>query len=309
MNKNYVFAGIGVVGIVAVIIVLVMMNTHPSLAEIVENKDCQELGKYDQRMDEIYGLDVKKAKAEENISNELWSDATSLYWDCSFDAVKSMYGNDSSDEDNTKSTSDVRRDVLREAGIIIHKRDCKEFVEWYDDNIDRVRQIRDYDTYFKTGINWVTEPQSELDSYHKYCKDPNTVLSENGIDVEEKWIFNHSRTSDLNYDIWDSYYTDLYLSDIEETLKNTKSDSEVISEAAEIIQKRDCKQFVEWYDDNIDHVGVLDNGSSRFYDDSADLDFYRMYCEHPDTVLEFLDDNGIDIDDDEWWFYDKWDKK
>ncbi len=40
-----------------------MINTHLSLAEIVENKDCQELGKYDQRMDEIYGYDVNKAKS------------------------------------------------------------------------------------------------------------------------------------------------------------------------------------------------------------------------------------------------------
>ena len=297
MAKPVTYAVIGgaIVAIV-VIIALVMMNTHPSLTEIVENKDCQELGKYDQRMDDTYGFDVKKMKVEESISNELWSDAMSLYWDCSFDAVKSMYGNDSSDEDDTKSTSDV----LREAAIIIHKRDCKQFVEWYDDNIDRVRQISDYDTYFKTGINWVTEPQSELDSYHKYCKDPNTVLSENGIDVEEKWIFNHRHTSNLNYDIWDSYYTDLYLSDIEETLKNTKSDSEVISESAEIIKKRDCKQFVEWYDDNIDRVSVLDT-----YNDEYDLNHYRMYCENPNTILN---ENGIDVEE-KWIYYSTWDEK
>lgn len=177
MNKNYIFAGVGVIGIIVVIIVLVMMNTHPSLTEIVENKDCQELGKYDQRMDETYGFDIKKGKAEENISDELWSKAISLGIDCSFDAVKSVYGNDLSDEDNTKSSYDV----IYEAAEIIKERDCKQFVEWYNANYQYIQYL-----------DFMSKP--DLDSYKKYCKDPYTVLDGNGIDIEEKWGY---------YSTWD----------------------------------------------------------------------------------------------------------
>ncbi len=97
-----------------------------------------------------------------------------------------------------------------------------------------------------------------------------------------------------------------YLQKMEESLKNSKSDDVVIYEAAEIIKERDCKQFVEWYKDNIDHIGVLDSiDVMDAINDRVDLELYSIYCKDPDTVL---DENGIDIEEN-WSYYSKWDNR
>jgi len=279
MNKNYVFAGIGVVGIVVGIIVLVMMNTHPSLAEIVENKDCQEFGKFDHRMDETYGYDIKKMKAELNISDELFSKAVLLGIDCSFDAVKSMYGNDSSDEDDTKISSEYASIQLKLVVGIIQNRDCEGIKRWVDSY-----------GYSGDDIGLDSKTMGDIISYEPYCI-TRPVANESGIDVRETWN---------GYSEWDSNYRALYSQEIEEALKNTKSNLEVIQEAVEIINEKDCKQFVEWFEDNIDHVCVLDT----YYDDKFDLYTYWMYCEDPNTVLN---DNGIDIEE-KWDHHYRWDE-
>ncbi len=80
---------------------------------------------------------------------------------------------------NAKSNNDVRY----EAAEIIKERDCKQFVEWYEDNSLYVRDL-----------SFIYE--LDLDSYNKYCKDPDTVLDENGIDIEERW----SMYNTLSYD-------------------------------------------------------------------------------------------------------------
>lgn len=162
MPKLIIPAAIARIVIVAIIIGLVMMNTHPSLAEIVENKDCQELGKFDQRMDEIYGYDVKKAKANENISDELFSKARSLGIDCAFDAVKSMHSDNTSDEYDSKSASEIKF----EAAEIIKERDCKQFVEWYKNNIDHVGVLDSTrDMVDIMSHNWECEIQNFVDEF------------------------------------------------------------------------------------------------------------------------------------------------
>ena len=265
-----IIAGI-VIAVIVVIGVLVMtVNTHPSLAKIVENEDCQELGKWDQRMDEKYGYDVKKLKSELNISKELWSDAIDLGMGCAFDAVSEMYG-DSSEENESKSDLEI----VYEASKIIKARDCKQFVEWYDDNRRYVKQIS-Y-TY-----------KLDLESYHKYCENTDTVLDENGIDVEEQWSMYKSGT---RYEKWDRNYRYGYLSEIEETLKNSKSDSKVMYEYTEIIKEQNCKQFIEWYEDNIDHVDVLDS-----VDDMTNIIVYSYDCEIQNLVNWLKESNPSELD-------------
>ena len=124
MNKNYVFAGIGVVGIV--IVIAIIGFTSMSTSDIV--------------LDNAFNYQIEREDSE-NLKTSL--------------------------------------DVIHEVAQIIQKRDCIEFVEWYKNN--------KYSIQYNTRLSLDIEKQMILESYNEYCEDPNTVLDENGIDVEEKW--------------------------------------------------------------------------------------------------------------------------
>lgn len=58
------------IGIVIIAIVLIMIfNSTMSLESIIANKDCQELGKFDKRMDETYVLMSQIQRTFKNILN------------------------------------------------------------------------------------------------------------------------------------------------------------------------------------------------------------------------------------------------
>ena len=294
MTKIIIPAVIAGIVIVAVIIGLIIMNTHPSLAEIVENNDCQELNKFDLRMDATYGYDVEKAKAQENISDELFSKAQSLGIDCAFDAVSDMHDDNTSENISNEElyrnggedyiscgiSTSCGKEIEGEAAEIIKNRDCNRFVEWYENN----KRFVD-DMYF--------EYKNDIESYNEYCKDPDTVLDENGIDTEEQWsIYNESlHKGSTQYDKWDREYRYNYLSEIEESLKNSKSDLNVIYEFDEIIKGEDCKQFMVWYENNIDHVDVLDS-----YDDLEDIMTHAWGCEIQNLTDELRESNPTELD-------------
>jgi len=168
MKKLTVLIPIVILVIVA-IIVLVIMNTHPSLAEIVENKDCQELGKFDKRMDATYGYDVNKAKTELNISDKLYSKAISLGIDCSFDAVVNMDDNNMSDEDNSKN-----EELMNIVIGAIQNRECQTVLDWLDEN------------GYASKVGFTPKELGDLISYKTYCTNY-VLLDDNGIDTKETW--------------------------------------------------------------------------------------------------------------------------
>jgi len=268
MNKNYVFAGIGTV--VITIIVLVMMNVHPNLAEIVESKDCQELGKFDKRMDEIYGYDVNKAKAELNISNELYSKAVSLGIDCAFDAVGNMYGDNTSDEDNSKN-----EELMNIVIGAIQNRDCQRVLDWIHEH------------GYASDIGFSSKELGDIISYKTYCENF-TIMNADGIDTKETW---------KEYAEWDA-----------KPHPELSTRDKVNIDAVKIIQNKDCNEFNIWKEENKTYFNMINQKYEGIVMDSINIDEFdtvniqkhikqfTLMCKIQKLVDEFKQSNPSSLD-------------
>ena len=119
MNKNYIFVLIAIcVAIVIIGIVVSYQSSSITLDQIIKNKDCVALDKWE--TEHMFDDDL-------NISSEQLSAAMSLATECVGKALGNMFGN-----------SDVLTDTTDPMVILdelLHKKDCKGVMDWYNEYI------------------------------------------------------------------------------------------------------------------------------------------------------------------------------
>ncbi len=219
MIKLIIPITIGITIVVIVLVLIMVFSSTMSLDSIVANKDCKELGKFDKRMDETYGYDVNKAKAELNISDELYSKAISLGIDCSLDAVGSMHGDNTSDEDNSKN-----EELMNIVIGAIQNRDCQRVLDW----------INEYG--YTSDVGFSSKELGDIVNYKTYCENF-TIVNANGIDTKETW---------KEYAEWDAKpHPELSIRD------------KANMDAVKIIQNKDCNEFNIWKEENETYFDMI----------------------------------------------------
>ena len=119
MNKNYIFV-LGIVVIVIAIIGVVVLYQSPSMTldQIIKNKDCSALDKWEN--EHIFDDDL-------NVSSEQMSAAMSLATKCIGKALGNMFGNSDSSTDTT--------DPMVILDELLKKKDCEGVNAWGSDHI------------------------------------------------------------------------------------------------------------------------------------------------------------------------------
>ena len=158
-----------IIAIAAIIGVVAISESHPSLEEIIEKQDCQELGKWDLRMDEKYGFDINKGLKEENISAELLAQGTSLGMKCTLSGGSTIEDAKPKTE-NQMSDDEKAKDFLIKS---IQNRSCQGARAWLDNH------------GYASDVGFTVKELGEIVSYDTYCK--NFAIVQNGVDTSETW--------------------------------------------------------------------------------------------------------------------------
>ncbi len=120
MNKNYVFVLIAVVIAIILIIVFSSIFTTMTLDQIIKNKDCVALDKWDN--EHMFDDNL-------NISPEQMSAVTSLTMECAGKALGNMFG----DKSDTKQ-EDKYSEQITIVNNLIKDRDCRGIGKWLNEN-------------------------------------------------------------------------------------------------------------------------------------------------------------------------------
>jgi len=100
MNKNYLFILIAVVAIILAVVLYSSMTATLSLDQIIKNKDCTALSKWEE--EHIFDENL-------NVSSEQMSKAMKLAAECVGKALKNMGGNSDSSSDIIKARESLDR--------------------------------------------------------------------------------------------------------------------------------------------------------------------------------------------------------
>lgn len=121
MNKNYLFAGIGAVSIVIILsVVLSVLGASINLDQILANKDCAALEKWEAEY--IYDENL-------NLTNEQKKKIMSVGLGCVGKAMNNVFGN--SDSSSTVSDNiEENKEAIMIFDEIIETKFCKGLEEW-----------------------------------------------------------------------------------------------------------------------------------------------------------------------------------
>jgi len=144
MNKNYLFILIAVTAIVLVVVSYSMSATL-TLDQIIKNKDCVALDKWEN--EHMFDDNL-------NISSEQMSGAMKLAMECTGIALNNMLG----DKLDTKQEGKYSEQITI-VNNLIDDRDCRGIGKWLDDNgygidfgfsADEMADVLKFDTHCQT---------------------------------------------------------------------------------------------------------------------------------------------------------------